>query len=253
MRNPTPAIVGFNCATDQARVVGGRLVIKEARCASNEETASLLVARWLRLTRRALIALNAPLGWHTGLTKALQHHSAGAALKWRPNQMFRRLMDDEINRRVGQRSLDVGADRIARTACATRNTFTGATASSLRLEVIRPTLGLLVRPVTNYPATLASADFRTRLWWPLDPHSLAARLQISPGIAHLLSRSCASDIRQCVPYTCWASHILACLPRSDASIRLLHVAPASCLRLPYDPSVTPAAIAFRQHFTVPGV
>src|ERR1700722_4500560 len=82
--------------------------------------------------------------------------------------------------------------------------------------------------------TTASADFCNRIREPLDPRSLAARLQISPGIAHPPSRLCASDIRHRVPYMHWASHFLACLPRGAASIRFLFVAPALCFRLPSD-------------------
>ncbi len=58
--------------------------------------------------------------------------------------------------------------------------------------------------------------------------------QISPGIAHPLSRLCASDLRRRVPYTYRALQISACSPRNAASIRFLFVAPALCLRLPSD-------------------
>jgi hypothetical protein len=82
--------------------------------------------------------------------------------------------------------------------------------------------------------TMTSADFCNRIREPLDPRSLTARLQISPGISHLLSRLCASDIRHRVPYMYRASHFLACSPHDAASIRFLFVAPALCFRLPSD-------------------
>jgi hypothetical protein len=81
---------------------------------------------------------------------------------------------------------------------------------------------------------MASADFCKRLRGPLDPRSTAARLQISPGIAHPSSRLCASDIRHRVPYMYWALHLFACSPHGAASIRFLFVAPALCFRLPSD-------------------
>src|SRR5882724_2614009 len=82
--------------------------------------------------------------------------------------------------------------------------------------------------------TMASADFCNRLRKPFDPRSLAARRQISPGIAHPPSRLCASDLRHRVPDTFRASHFFACSPRGAASIRFLFVAPALCFRLPSD-------------------
>jgi hypothetical protein len=41
-----------------------------------------------------------------------------AALGKEPNELFRRATDDDIKLRLGKRPLDVGADRIARTAAA---------------------------------------------------------------------------------------------------------------------------------------
>jgi len=84
------------------------------------------------------------------------------------------------------------------------------------------------------PPTMASADFCNRIREPFSPRSLAARLQISPGIAHPPSRLCASDLRHRVPYMYWALHFSACSPRGAASIRFLFVAPALCFRLPSD-------------------
>jgi hypothetical protein len=82
--------------------------------------------------------------------------------------------------------------------------------------------------------TTASADFCNRIRGPFDPRSTAARLQISPGIAHTPSRLCASDIRHRVPYMYRALHLFACSPHGAASIRFLFVAPALCFRLPSD-------------------
>jgi hypothetical protein len=52
------------------------------------------------------------------LGQALAVHSAGEELEPEPNDMFRRGTDRFIHREVGKLPLDVGADRIARTAYA---------------------------------------------------------------------------------------------------------------------------------------
>ena len=46
-------------------------------------------------------------------------------------------------------------------------------------------------------------------------------MQIAPGIAHLPSRLCLSDLRRCVPCKYWASQILDCSPHNVASYPLL--------------------------------
>src|SRR5579871_656193 len=97
--------------------------------------------------------------------------------------------------------------RPARHASAT---LAGASASSLGFEIIRPTLGVVVRPFGVAAYLRASADFCMHLRGPLDPRSTAACTQISPGIAHPPSRLCASDLRHRVPYTYRALHLLAC-------------------------------------------
>ena len=75
--------------------------------------------------------------------------------------------------------------------------------------------------------------------------------QISPGIAHPLSRLCASDIRHGVPYTYRALHLLACSPRRVASyplpVRRASALPPASFRRP----VTRAALAVQ--LTVPRV
>jgi len=67
---------------------------------------------------------------------------------------------------------------------------------------------------------MASADFCTRIPTPCDVSSTKAHMQISPGIAHVPSRLCLSDIRRSVPCKYRASQIFACLPRCAASYPL---------------------------------
>ena len=64
-----------------------------------------------------LLAIDAPLGWPIPL-RSIAQHEAGRAIAAEANAMFRRGTDRRIAERLGKQSLDVGADRIARTAHA---------------------------------------------------------------------------------------------------------------------------------------
>ncbi len=89
------------------------------------------------------LALDAPLGWPAVLGETLGPHIAGESLDGTPNELFRRQTDHFIKAVIGRQPLDVGADRIARTAHAA--------------------LGLLeqLRQLTGQPVPLA--------WTPHDP------------------------------------------------------------------------------------
>lgn len=65
---------------------------------------------------KTLLAIDAPLGWPIDLGEALYGHSAGQAIPKKSDQIFRRETDHFIKNKTGKQSLDVGADRIARTA-----------------------------------------------------------------------------------------------------------------------------------------
>ena len=117
-------IIGIDCATDPKKVGlavgrfdGGTVTITEA---VTEQTHDLITARlagWVAQAPRTLIALDAPLGWPVELSKALAGHQAGD-LDVPANNLFRRATDRFVADKVGKTPLDVGADRIARTAHA---------------------------------------------------------------------------------------------------------------------------------------
>jgi predicted RNase H-like nuclease len=116
-------ILGIDCATDDAKVGLSRAVAGKGRCVvhfagtcSSEREVADEVASWLAGQTRALIAFDAPLGWPRPMGAALVAHSAGQPLAGDPNELFRRATDRFVKARVGKQSLDVGADRIARTA-----------------------------------------------------------------------------------------------------------------------------------------
>ena len=125
----TPArhrIVGIDCATKDANmglvlavIDDGRLRIHDATVGDRLHSARSIVEEWLTDSGdTALLAIDAPLGWPSALVTSLTSHYAGAAIDTPADCMFRRATDAFVKREVGKTPLDVGADRIARTAHA---------------------------------------------------------------------------------------------------------------------------------------
>ena len=118
-------IIGVDCATQPrnvgiavARLCGDGLRLKSVRTGSGTDDQAGWIAEQIAETDRVLLALDAPLGWPKPLGQELVDHRSGQPILAPGNQMFRRHTDIEIKRRVGKQPLDVGADRIARTAVA---------------------------------------------------------------------------------------------------------------------------------------
>jgi hypothetical protein len=118
-------LIGIDCATDPKKtglavgdLRGKRLEINEATVGTSHEDIVSQIAGWIDRKTPTVLALDAPLGWPTTLGRALIEHAAGSALPAAADAMFRRRTDDFICERLKKRSLDVGADRIARTAHA---------------------------------------------------------------------------------------------------------------------------------------
>ena len=116
----TISLIGVDCATDP-RKVGLALatwddgvVLRDARVEPSWDAIRGRVAGWI--TPRTILALDAPLGWPTALGRTLSEHVAGGGVEAPANALFRRSTDDVVREQVGKRPLDVGADRIARTA-----------------------------------------------------------------------------------------------------------------------------------------
>ncbi len=118
-------IIGIDCATIDTRIglvlarnEAERIVILAAEIASPARPAVETICAWLESARPALLALDAPLGWPAEMGPSLIGHQPGAPLPISANRMFRRRTDRFIQETIGRRPLDVGADRIARTAHA---------------------------------------------------------------------------------------------------------------------------------------
>jgi hypothetical protein len=118
-------IIGIDCATvdkkiglAHAQVDNGELNIVAAWPCDSENRAARLIADWLKTTStsRALLAIDAPLGWPTELSSALVEHYAGQTIQTQPARMFRRATDRYVIQTLKKVPLEVGADRIARTA-----------------------------------------------------------------------------------------------------------------------------------------
>ncbi len=124
----------------------------------------------------------------------------------------------------------------------------GASASTTRIEIIRPTLGILCsglrcrfrppRPSLQLLCPLLTSERASRrLAAPVA--SPPAHNQISPGIAHPLSRLCLSDLRCIVPDKYRASTISAVCPQCNASSASCTSGQRFAIRLPSD-SQSPA-------------
>ena len=118
-------VIGIDCATDAKKVGvaramsdGRTLEIVEATCGGDEQGLRALLIGWASAAGRVLLALDAPLGWPESLGRSLIGHTAGAVIEESADKLFRRLTDRIITEVCNKRPLDVGADRIARTAHA---------------------------------------------------------------------------------------------------------------------------------------
>lgn len=116
-------IIGVDCATQDSKtgvarghVVDGMLTVEDVALCSAASSAHDTIARWLvESPEKTLLALDAPLGWPSGM-RALAGHVAGFPVPATAESMFRRDTDRFVTEHVQQRPLEVGADRIARTA-----------------------------------------------------------------------------------------------------------------------------------------
>lgn len=120
----TTTIIGIDWATDPAKVglalgtfSAEQTVLKNVQTGNTAHQPFEVIAHWLQgKEQSALLAIDAPLGWPAALGDILAQHTAGAVLEATAHHLFRRTTDRFIRDKIGKQSLDVGADRIARTA-----------------------------------------------------------------------------------------------------------------------------------------
>jgi predicted RNase H-like nuclease len=118
-------VIAIDCAVQPEKTglvlaeTDGALVHVHAVRTGKGTDVAALVAEWLAGTETALLALDAPLGWPAPLGAWLATHVAGGAASGHvANELFRRVTDRHIHATLGKLPLEVGADRIARTAHA---------------------------------------------------------------------------------------------------------------------------------------
>src|SRR6187200_1344882 len=100
-------IVGVDCATDDEKVgvalgevEGGHVTVLDVRVCSLEARAARVIGDWLTPPDggRALVAIDAPLGWPAALGTTLSAHKAGMVVGVHPNTLFRRETDRFVQR-----------------------------------------------------------------------------------------------------------------------------------------------------------
>jgi len=119
-------IVGLDAATDPrkfgyaiGRLSGRTVRIVEAGTLQSAKKRDALVeaiAPRLRKASRALVAIDAPLGWPAGAGAAFTRHTAGQRIELAPDKLFHRATDQFVQARLRKRPLEVGASLIARAA-----------------------------------------------------------------------------------------------------------------------------------------
>lgn len=117
-------VIGIDCATEPKKrgIAFGKYSDNNACKVTSyvigltDEEIAIRVQQILASQAKVLLALDAPLGWPLALGNALADHMAGQALVPSPDMLFRRETDRFVKRTYGKQPLDVGADRIARTA-----------------------------------------------------------------------------------------------------------------------------------------
>lgn len=117
--------MGIDCSTDSSKVglalgevEGDKAMLWEVATGQRGEVMAETIDRWTRGIGAVLLALDAPLGWPALMSRTLAMHQAGDPISVHPNELFRRHTDHFVHDAVGKHPLDVGADRIARTAHA---------------------------------------------------------------------------------------------------------------------------------------
>jgi len=207
----TTRIIGIDCATDPRKVGiasldrGGEASLV-VHVPSRDRIPHQIVSDLLEAGHRTLIALDAPLGWPAGLARALAKHSAGRPIEVPANLLFRRLTDRFVKERLGKQPLDVGADRIARTAHAALLLLGGVSADPIGLAW-SPDFEERVAAIEVYPAATLIAhglpsdrykkpeqrDVRARI-----ASELAKRIPLPSDERVLLDSADALDAAICV-------------------------------------------------------
>lgn len=198
-------VIGIDCATDDAKIgltraerTGLRTTIRQATICALDSTAAATVANWIGgCAAPVLLAIDAPLGWPIDMGRQLASHRAGQAIAIESNLLFRRATDRFIQTTTGKTPLDVGADRIARTAHAALRLL-GELRKSLDLPIPlawTPNISQ-VSAIEVYPAaTLVVHGVRSGGY--KKPSQRAERLEIIRPLSRWIDcKACLSDLEE---------------------------------------------------------
>jgi hypothetical protein len=194
------SIIGVDCSTDPKKLglcrsatITGGLVVEEVVVGATHPID--LICSWIK-DSSSLIALDAPLGWPVELGESLKTHLAGQAIPVEGNQLFRRATDRFVKNKLGKQSLDVGADRIARTALWAVN-FVESLSQVIREPIPLVWSASVVNPIAAievYPAaSLISRDLALRGYKKTE--NIEVRAEILAGLESEVRIKCNhSDI-----------------------------------------------------------
>jgi hypothetical protein len=210
-------IVGIDCATDPSKVGvalgevtdSGRPKLWEAAVANRGDSIAEIVSRWTRAIGGVLLALDAPLGWPRAMGEVLPSHRAGDPIDMEANQLFRRTTDRVVKEHLGRTPLDVGADRIARTALATLDLLRdlrNRTGFPIRLAW-QPKIDQVLAAIEVYPAAtlqvrgMTSSGYKRKsdrakrddMLEPLSEH-----IDLPPDLEAMVDNADAFDAAICV-------------------------------------------------------
>ena len=185
----TVNVIGIDCAADpdnvglaRGRYHEGMMAVQEVRQGSADMTGTIIA--WA-IRGPTLFAMDAPLGWPAPFGQALATHEAGGALPI--GLPFERETDRVVHRVIGRKPLDVGADRIARTARSALRLLHG-----LRDELAHPVPLAWdpdiqgARAIEVYPAGTLKAHGLPHSGYKR-PEQAAERAEILDGLAGELS------------------------------------------------------------------
>lgn len=187
-------LIGVDCATVPERTgvaIGrlhdGALRLEAVHPPDRALDVEGIVVAALAEAGKAVLALDAPLGWPSALGDQLASHRAGEPLPATPAALFSRATDHAIRARLGKQPLEVGADRIARTAVAALGLLDRVRARTRRTLPVAVDLEWAgdAAVLEVYPAALAAAgSLRPRGREAVGEAKVAvARAAFGPGFA----------------------------------------------------------------------
>lgn len=179
-------IIGIDAATQpkklglaRGRLDGATVIIEETVRGSEVSSTLDTLCDWV--CGPTLFAIDAPLGWPTPLRESLTQHRAGECIHTESNDLFRRTTDRFVHATLGKLPLDVGADRIARTAHAALRLL-GELRTKLECDVPlswSPVAGHGLSTIEVYPAaTLISRGINTSGYKGAKPEAIPFRREL---------------------------------------------------------------------------